>query len=140
MAPAEVALMPSSAMRSSSSSRSSTPQVKAPCAPPPCRARFTVFVPAAPSVARRVFLPASTRTPPSISRLLAFVSWECRDGGRAAEMPPPHGFNASAPSAEDGEVERLRDSGDLDAADDLAGGQRETLRHREPDEIRGGKR
>ena len=43
MAPALVALMPSSTMRSSSSRRSSTPQVKAPWAPPPWRARLTVL-------------------------------------------------------------------------------------------------
>src|SRR5271155_4200859 len=40
IAPALAALMPSNAMRSSSSNRSRTPQVKAPCAPPPCRARL----------------------------------------------------------------------------------------------------
>ena len=40
IAPALVALMPSIPRRSSSSRRSSTPQVKAPCAPPPCRARL----------------------------------------------------------------------------------------------------
>src|SRR5205085_3509779 len=43
MEPALVALMPSKAMPSSSRRRSSTPQVKAPWAPPPCRARLTVF-------------------------------------------------------------------------------------------------
>src|SRR4051812_34172561 len=42
MAPALVALMPSNAIVSSSSRRSSTPQVKAPCAPPPWRARLMV--------------------------------------------------------------------------------------------------
>src|SRR5829696_5076601 len=41
MAPALVALMPSNAIVSSSR-RSSTPQVKAPCAPPPWRARLMV--------------------------------------------------------------------------------------------------
>ena len=40
MAPALLPLMPSKCMRGSCSSASSTPQVKAPCAPPPCRARF----------------------------------------------------------------------------------------------------
>src|SRR5438093_5628115 len=44
--------MPSKSMRSSSSRRSSTPQVKAPCAPPPCNARLTVCVVSA--AARRV--------------------------------------------------------------------------------------
>src|SRR5579885_2497462 len=44
MAPALVALMPSRARRSSSSRRSSTPQVKAPCAPPPCSARLMDLV------------------------------------------------------------------------------------------------
>src|SRR5947209_12015483 len=43
MAPALVALMPSNSIRPSSMIRSSTPQAKAPWAPPPCRARFTVF-------------------------------------------------------------------------------------------------
>src|SRR5262245_37206612 len=43
IAPALVAEMPSIAKRPSSSSRSSTPQVKAPCAPPPCRARLMCF-------------------------------------------------------------------------------------------------
>src|SRR5579871_5853822 len=42
MAPALVALTPSMLTRGSSSNRSSTPQVKAPWAPPPCRARLTV--------------------------------------------------------------------------------------------------
>src|SRR5215204_4171833 len=42
MAPALVALMPSNSIVSSSSRRSSTPQVKAPCAPPPWRARLMV--------------------------------------------------------------------------------------------------
>src|SRR5215204_1525096 len=42
MAPALVALMPSNCRLSSSSRRSSTPQVKAPCAPPPWRARLMV--------------------------------------------------------------------------------------------------
>src|SRR5262245_66485033 len=41
MAPAEVPEMASMVSQDSSSSRSSTPQVKAPCAPPPCRARST---------------------------------------------------------------------------------------------------
>ena len=41
MAPAEVPEMPSIRSQGSSSSRSSTPQVNAPCAPPPCRARST---------------------------------------------------------------------------------------------------
>src|SRR6185312_14481509 len=41
MAPALVPLMPSMKMRPSRISRSSTPQVKAPCAPPPCSARLT---------------------------------------------------------------------------------------------------
>src|SRR5690606_1691075 len=41
IAPALAPLMPAISRRSSSSSRSSTPQVKAPCAPPPCRARST---------------------------------------------------------------------------------------------------
>ena len=40
-APAEAPEMPSMASRPSASSWSSTPQVKAPCAPPPCRARLT---------------------------------------------------------------------------------------------------
>src|SRR5580692_10556102 len=39
-APADVPEMPSMASRSSLRSCSSTPQVKAPCAPPPCRARL----------------------------------------------------------------------------------------------------
>src|SRR3954454_8867762 len=42
MAPALVALMPSNSIVSSSRRRSSTPQVKAPCAPPPWRARLMV--------------------------------------------------------------------------------------------------
>ena len=41
IAPAEVPEMPSICSQGSSSSRSSTPQVKAPWAPPPCRARST---------------------------------------------------------------------------------------------------
>ncbi|MCY1429722.1 hypothetical protein D9M71_456520 [compost metagenome] len=40
IAPALVPLMPSKSTRPSSSRASSTPQVKAPCAPPPCRARL----------------------------------------------------------------------------------------------------
>ena len=44
MAPAEVPEMPSICSQGSSSNRSSTPQVKAPCAPPPCRARSTATV------------------------------------------------------------------------------------------------
>jgi hypothetical protein len=43
MAPALVPLIVAISIRSSASSRSSTPQVNAPCAPPPCRARSTVF-------------------------------------------------------------------------------------------------
>ena len=53
LAPALVPLMPSIASRPSSSSRSRTPQVKAPCEPPPCRATPIFFVTS--SVARRVF-------------------------------------------------------------------------------------
>ena len=41
IAPAEVAVMPSISIASSSSRRSSAPQVKAPWAPPPCSARLT---------------------------------------------------------------------------------------------------
>jgi hypothetical protein len=41
IAPAEVPEMPSNSSQGSSSSRSITPQVKAPCAPPPCSARST---------------------------------------------------------------------------------------------------
>ncbi len=41
IAPAEVPEMPSIFSQGSSISRSSTPQVKAPWAPPPCRARST---------------------------------------------------------------------------------------------------
>src|SRR5260221_4817958 len=44
MAPAEVAEMPSNSNRSSASNRSSTPQVKAPWAPPPCKARLRRLV------------------------------------------------------------------------------------------------
>ena len=44
IAPAEVPEMPSKASRPSSRIASSTPQVKAPCAPPPCSARLTVLV------------------------------------------------------------------------------------------------
>src|SRR5690554_5587511 len=44
MAPALVPLTASMAMRPSSRSRSSTPQVKAPCEPPPCRARLMSLV------------------------------------------------------------------------------------------------
>jgi hypothetical protein len=44
IAPALVALTPSISMRSSSSRRSRTPQVKAPCAPPPCKARLRGLV------------------------------------------------------------------------------------------------
>src|SRR3984957_12720878 len=47
MAPALVALMPSNRRSFSSSRRSSTPQVKAPCAPPPWSARLMVFLVAA---------------------------------------------------------------------------------------------
>jgi hypothetical protein len=42
-APAEVPEMPSIASRSSQSNCSSTPHVKAPCAPPPCKARLMRF-------------------------------------------------------------------------------------------------
>ena len=48
IAPAEVPEMPSMSSRSSSSRWSSTPQVKAPCAPPPCRARLMRLVVCAP--------------------------------------------------------------------------------------------
>src|SRR6188768_3999372 len=41
MAPAEVPEIPSIRSQGSSSRRSSTPQVKAPCAPPPCKAKST---------------------------------------------------------------------------------------------------
>ena len=41
IAPAEVPEIPTMCSHGSSSSRSSTPQVKAPCEPPPCRARST---------------------------------------------------------------------------------------------------
>src|SRR6478752_1238549 len=41
MAPAEVPEMPSMPSQGSSSRRSSTPQVNAPCAPPPCSAKST---------------------------------------------------------------------------------------------------
>ena len=41
IAPAEVPDMPSMRSQGSSRRRSSTPQVKAPCAPPPCNARST---------------------------------------------------------------------------------------------------
>ena len=41
IAPADVPEMPSISSHGSSSSRSSTPQVKAPCDPPPCSARST---------------------------------------------------------------------------------------------------
>ena len=63
IAPALVALMPSNAMRFSSSRRSSTPQAKAPCAPPPWSARLTSLTPDA--------LPARTiraglRSPPPV--------------------------------------------------------------------------
>ena len=44
MAPALVPLTASTISRSSSSSASSTPQVKAPCEPPPCSARLTRLV------------------------------------------------------------------------------------------------
>src|SRR5262249_54016914 len=44
MAPALVALMVPSSIASSSSRRSSTPQVKAPCAPPPSSARLRYLV------------------------------------------------------------------------------------------------
>src|SRR4051794_25317326 len=54
MAPALVALMPSNAIVSSSSRRSSTPQVKAPCAPPPWRARLMVRIRLASGRALRV--------------------------------------------------------------------------------------
>src|SRR5262249_38036221 len=43
IAPALVALIASIPSRPSSSIRSTTPQTKAPCAPPPWRARFTFF-------------------------------------------------------------------------------------------------
>jgi hypothetical protein len=41
IAPAEVPEMPSMPSQGSSSRRSSTPQVNAPCAPPPCSAKST---------------------------------------------------------------------------------------------------
>src|SRR4029079_2845226 len=44
MAPALVATTPSKSSLGSSSSRSRTPQVKAPWAPPPCKARLRVLV------------------------------------------------------------------------------------------------
>src|SRR2546427_714456 len=44
MAPALVPLMPSKTRLPSSSSASSTPQVRAPCEPPPCRARLILQV------------------------------------------------------------------------------------------------
>src|SRR4029453_13403804 len=44
MAPALVPLTASNSSRPSSISASSTPQVKAPCEPPPCRARLTRLV------------------------------------------------------------------------------------------------
>ena len=42
IAPADVPEMPSIFSHGSSSRRSSTPQVKAPCDPPPCKARSTI--------------------------------------------------------------------------------------------------
>src|SRR5262245_16071135 len=45
MLPAPVAVIPSKVSRSSSSKRSSTPQVKAPWLPPPCSARLIAFGP-----------------------------------------------------------------------------------------------
>src|SRR5262245_47552631 len=51
-APAEVPEMPSISSRSSSSRWSSTPHVKAPCAPPPCSARLIFFRPLPPPVLR----------------------------------------------------------------------------------------
>src|SRR5271166_4340351 len=41
IAPADVPEMPSISSQGSSSRRSSTPQVNAPCDPPPCKARST---------------------------------------------------------------------------------------------------
>ena len=61
IAPALVALMPSNPMRSSSSRRSRTPQVKAPCAPPPCRARLMNLV--SPFEVGVVSGPPSARSP-----------------------------------------------------------------------------
>ena len=43
IAPALVALIASMSSRPSSSTQSIMPQTKAPCAPPPCRAKLTFF-------------------------------------------------------------------------------------------------
>src|SRR3954447_4912225 len=74
MAPALVALIPSKATRSSSSSRSSTPQAKAPCAPPPWRARFTMLtaLPASGPGSRPAEFPA--RTAPRHERAPFFLA------------------------------------------------------------------
>ena len=55
MAPAEVPEMPSIVSQSSSSRRSTTPQVKAPCEPPPWKARSTSTGSRAPAAAAGVF-------------------------------------------------------------------------------------
>jgi hypothetical protein len=44
MAPADAPEIPVISSRPSASRWSSTPQVKAPCAPPPCKARLIFFV------------------------------------------------------------------------------------------------
>src|SRR5271156_1401970 len=65
-APALAALMPSNAMRSSSSKRSRTPHVKAPCAPPPCRARLIDLISTLGGLIRERLVCSPLTTLPSI--------------------------------------------------------------------------
>src|SRR5215211_5010376 len=84
MAPALVALMPSNSIVSSSSRRSSTPQVKAPCAPPPWRARLMVRTRLASGRALRVAISTCVFMASSRSvRGPAAVDWQRRPGDRS---------------------------------------------------------
>ena len=65
IAPAEVPLIPSISIASSSRMRSSAPQVKAPCAPPPWSARLTTFFV---RLAGALKAPSSRRPPKSSCR------------------------------------------------------------------------
>ena len=75
--------MPSISIRPSSSRWSSTPQVNAPCAPPPCSARLMRFLPLLPFGLRLSLLDAAQGArmmihhcavqPPSIERLAPVI-------------------------------------------------------------------
>src|SRR5271169_2192 len=69
------ALMPSNVMCSSSSRRSMTPQVKAPCAPPPCRARLISLG------SPREVVASSGLAAGSLATLASIVSAPCRGTG-----------------------------------------------------------